>query len=122
MVNPTPEQSTFFSWFNRFLTSPFLLIGIGLLVLVGSAVWYLRHRQRVEPPAIGSWETLEGQLQDSTSETEVIDVAMKLDLGRAYIDMGDSESARKVLEEVIEEGNPTQQEEAKALLVGLLLK
>jgi len=52
----------------------------------------------------------------------VIDVAMKLDLGRAYIDMGDSESARKVLEEVIEEGNPTQQEEAKALLVGLLLK
>ena len=122
VVNPTPEQSTFFSWFNRFLTSPFLLIGIGLLVLVGSAVWYLRHRQRVEPPAIGSWETLEGQLQDSTSETEVIDVAMKLDLGRAYIDMGDSESARKVLEEVIEEGNPTQQEEAKALLVGLLLK
>ena len=122
VVNPRPEQSTFFSWFNRFLTSPFLLIGIGLLVLVGSAVWYLRHRQRVEPPAIGSWETLEGQLQDSTSETEVIDVAMKLDLGRAYIDMEDSESARKVLEEVIEEGNPTQQEEAKALLVGLLLK
>ena len=69
------------------------MIGIGLLVLVGSAVWYLRHRQRVEPPAIGSWETLEGQLQDSTSETEVIDVAMKLDLGRAYIDMEDSESA-----------------------------
>ena len=122
VVNPTPEQSTFFSWFNRFLNSPFLLIGIGLLVLVGSAVWYLRHRQRVEPPAVGSWETLEGQLQDSTSEAEVIDVAMKLDLGRAYIDMGDSESARKVLEEVIEEGNPIQQEEAKTLLVGLLLK
>ena len=89
---------------------------------MGTAVWYLRHRQRAEASATGSWETLEGQLQDNTSETEVIDVDMKLDLGRAYIDMGDSEAAHKVLEEVIEEGNPTQQEEAKTLLVGLLLK
>ena len=122
VVNSRPEEPTFLSWFSHFLISPFLLIGIGLLVLVGTAVWYLRHRQRAEASATGSWETLEGQLQDNTSETEVIDVDMKLDLGRAYIDMGDSEAAHKVLEEVIEEGNPTQQEEAKTLLVGLLLK
>jgi pilus assembly protein FimV len=47
---------------------------------------------------------------------------MNLDLGRAYIDMGDLEAARKVLEEVIEEGDAIQQKEAKTLLVGLLLK
>jgi len=126
-------QSTFLSWVGGFLTAPLLLIGMGLFVLVGTAVWYLRHRQRAEITVAGRWETLETHLpnnmsiienegKNKTTESEVIDVGMNLDLGRAYIDMGDLEAARKVLEEVIEEGDAIQQKEAKTLLVGLLLK
>ena len=43
----------------------------------------------------------------------------KLDLARAYIDMGDADSARGVLEEVIDEGDDNQSGEAKRLLEGL---
>ena len=43
-------------------------------------------------------------------------VATKLDLARAYIDMGDSEGAREMLEEVLHEGDAQQQSDAQALL------
>ena len=133
IVTPRAEQSTLFSWVGGLLVTPLFLIGMGLLVLVGTAVWYLRHRHRTEATVAGRWETLETHLQENmsttenngsqkTSEPEVVDVGMKIDLGRAYIDMGDSEAARKTLEEVLEEGDSIQQEEAKTLLVGLLLK
>jgi pilus assembly protein FimV len=42
--------------------------------------------------------------------------ATKLDLARAYIDMGDMEGARDILQEVLSEGNNTQKDEAKGLL------
>jgi pilus assembly protein FimV len=42
--------------------------------------------------------------------------ATKLDLAKAYIDMGDAEGARDILNEVVSEGNPEQQQEAKELL------
>jgi len=42
--------------------------------------------------------------------------ATKLDLARAYIDMGDLEGAKDILNEVVTEGNTAQQEEAKGLL------
>ncbi|MGP5895334.1 FimV/HubP family polar landmark protein, partial [Pseudomonas aeruginosa] len=35
---------------------------------------------------------------------------------RAYIDMGDSEGARDILDEVLAEGNDSQQAEARELL------
>jgi pilus assembly protein FimV len=44
------------------------------------------------------------------------EVATKLDLIRAYIDMGDNESARNILTEVVEEGNDNQKQEAEELL------
>ena len=43
-------------------------------------------------------------------------VGTKLDLARAFIDMGDTEGARGSLEEVMAEGNEEQKAEAKALL------
>ena len=43
-------------------------------------------------------------------------VGTKLDLARAYIDMGDNDSARDILAEVIEEGNDQQKQEAKGLV------
>lgn len=42
--------------------------------------------------------------------------ATKLDLARAYIDMGDMEGARDILQEVLNEGNAPQKDEAKGLL------
>ena len=47
---------------------------------------------------------------------DVDEVSTKLDLARAFIDMGDTEGARGSLEEVIAEGNEEQKAEAKALL------
>jgi pilus assembly protein FimV len=44
------------------------------------------------------------------------EVGTKLDLARAYIDMGDTEGARGILGEVLSEGNDTQQGEARELL------
>ncbi len=44
------------------------------------------------------------------------EAATKLDLARAYIDMGDKEGARDILAEVLEEGRDEQKREAQALL------
>ncbi|RLJ21878.1 hypothetical protein DJ030_03245 [bacterium endosymbiont of Escarpia laminata] len=44
------------------------------------------------------------------------EVNTKLDLARAYVEMGDEEGARSILEEVATEGNDEQQEEATQLL------
>jgi pilus assembly protein FimV len=44
------------------------------------------------------------------------EVGTKLDLARAYIDMGDPEGARSILEEVLDEGDPTQRREAQGLI------
>lgn len=44
------------------------------------------------------------------------EVATKLDLARAYIDMGDMEGAKDILSEVTEEGSDEQKQEAQALL------
>lgn len=60
--------------------------------------------------AAADQETEEGIL-DSGDE-----VGTKLDLARAYIDMGDPDSARNILEEVLEEGNPEQRNEAEDLV------
>jgi len=47
---------------------------------------------------------------------EVDEVGTKLDLARAYVDMGDSDGARGILNEVIEEGDDSQKSQAKELL------
>lgn len=44
------------------------------------------------------------------------EVATKLDLARAYIDMGDTEGAKDILSEVSQEGNDEQKREAAELL------
>ncbi|PVV16028.1 MAG: hypothetical protein B6D77_01375, partial [gamma proteobacterium symbiont of Ctena orbiculata] len=51
---------------------------------------------------------------DSTDE-----ITTKLDLARAYIDMGDIEGAKSILDEVSSEGSDAQQKEAQELLNGL---
>lgn len=48
-----------------------------------------------------------------TTEDEV---ATKLDLARAYMDMGDPDGAQSILDEVMKEGNESQRREAEELL------
>ncbi|WDM58068.1 LysM peptidoglycan-binding domain-containing protein [Pseudomonas sp. NEEL19] len=48
------------------------------------------------------------------------EVATKLDLARAYIDMGDSQGARDILDEVVKDGDDTQRQEAKDMLSRLV--
>jgi pilus assembly protein FimV len=71
---------------------------------------------------------LEGVAEDEgTKELPVADfgeatlseVGTKLDLARAYIDMGDPAGARTILEEVVSEGDEGQKVEAQQLLEGL---
>ncbi len=47
------------------------------------------------------------------------EVGTKLDLARAYMDMGDPEGARSILEEVVNEGSASQKQEAQRLIEAL---
>ena len=47
------------------------------------------------------------------------EVGTKLDLARAYMDMGDPEGARSILEEVVQEGSASQKQEASRLIESL---
>ncbi len=55
-------------------------------------------------------------LEFDTDITTTDEVATKLDLARAYIDMGDAEGARSILSEVTQEGNAAQKKEAQELM------
>ena len=55
-------------------------------------------------------------IEDLMLPDDVDEVSTKLDLARAFIDMGDSEGARSSLDEVVSEGNDEQKAEATSLL------
>ena len=55
-------------------------------------------------------ESGDGELADMD------EVSTKLDLARAYIDMGDPDGARSILDEVIEEGSDEQKDEARGIM------
>jgi len=47
------------------------------------------------------------------------EVATKLDLAKAYEEMGDKDGARELLKEVVKEGDPAQQQQAQTMLQAL---
>jgi pilus assembly protein FimV len=65
--------------------------------------------------AVGSVSDID-DISDLMLPDDVDEVSTKLDLARAFIDMGDTEGARGSLEEVMSEGNDEQKAEAAALL------
>ncbi|HEX6995578.1 MAG TPA: FimV/HubP family polar landmark protein [Gammaproteobacteria bacterium] len=65
--------------------------------------------ETVEQSAVG------GPLDPHT----MTEIGTKLDLARAYIDMGDPEGARSILEEVLDEGDAGQRREAQGLIDAL---
>jgi pilus assembly protein FimV len=73
-----------------------------------------------------------GRFQAQTNKLKSVDVPLselepvtmsevgtKLDLARAYMDMGDPEGARSILEEVVQEGSASQKQEASRLIESL---
>lgn len=54
--------------------------------------------------------------EDGAFPDDMDEIGTKLDLARAYIDMGDPDGARSILDEVVSEGNDHQQQEAQELL------
>jgi pilus assembly protein FimV len=58
-------------------------------------------------------DDLSAELQEARTMTEV---GTKLDLARAYVDMGDPNGARSILEEVLDEGDDGQRQQARQLL------
>ncbi|MFJ4110399.1 FimV/HubP family polar landmark protein [Pseudomonas sp. NPDC089758] len=84
--------------------------------------------QNLESPSLEPHFTAE----DAAQEPEPLDdldfdffsgsdeVATKLDLARAYIDMGDHQGARDILDEVVKDGDDTQRLEAEDMLSRLV--
>lgn len=69
----------------------------------------------VEPAA----ESIDDMGEDFDFFSDTDETTTKLDLARAYVDMGDAEGARDILDEVISEGSDKQQQEAREMLAKL---
>ncbi|WP_339544558.1 FimV/HubP family polar landmark protein [Pseudomonas sp. RA_35y_Pfl2_P32] len=86
-----------------------------------------RFSEDLEHPPIGepSFTAEDAALAMDSDEPEfdflsgTDEVATKLDLAQAYIDMGDKDGARDILGEVLSEGNDGQKSEAKEMLARL---
>jgi pilus assembly protein FimV len=70
----------------------------------------------LEPTTRLAAEDVSSDLHDARTMTEV---GTKLDLARAYVDMGDPGGARSILEEVLDEGDDSQKQQAQQLLDSL---
>ena len=62
----------------------------------------------------GDFDTDLDEGMDFLADTDESDT--KLDLARAYIDMGDGDGARDILSEVLQDGNEQQKSEAQSLM------
>ena len=72
--------------------------------------------------AFDSEDTDTGVLEELNLDSESAsgdDVGTKLDLARAYVEMGDQDGARSILEEVVVEGNELQRDDAEKMLAQL---
>jgi len=66
-------------------------------------------------PAFGA-ESMDDDDLDLSDLDDIDEVSTKLDLAKAYLDMGDADGTRSILDEVMTEGNDDQKKEADDLL------
>jgi len=69
-----------------------------------------------EESAADDFEDFDDDLDVLAGEDEC---STKLELAQAYLDMGDPESAKEILDEVVSLGDDAQQDEARKLLEGV---
>ncbi|MDQ2640530.1 MAG: hypothetical protein M3Y79_08115 [Pseudomonadota bacterium] len=70
--------------------------------------------QSFDPGVLDS--TIVDQAPKELEPVTMSEVGTKLDLARAYMDMGDPDGARSILNEVLQEGSESQRQEAQRLL------
>lgn len=63
--------------------------------------------------------SLDERMDESFDAVDADAATTKLELARAYLDMGDAEGARGMLEEVLTEGTQAQRDEAQGLIDGI---
>ena len=93
----------------------------------GDTVEQMRDDATVEQPRpdmaaddAGTVSLEPGEFSDDLSDARTMtEVGTKLDLARAYVDMGDPNGARSILEEVLDEGDEGQRQQAQQLLDSL---
>ncbi len=71
-----------------------------------------QRTQRIDQVTVSDIDSTQRDLEP----VSMSEVGTKLDLARAYMDMGDPDGARSILGEVLAEGSPTQRQEAQRLL------
>ncbi len=72
-----------------------------------------------EPKAVPKTTSLKGVDQDFNFLDDIDETSTKLDLAKAYVEMGDADGARDILDEIIVEGNAAQKQEAREMLAAL---
>jgi len=73
----------------------------------------------IETARLGGGKVTEVDFAIGEEAATMSEVGTKLDLARAYIDMGDPEGARSILDEVVKEGSALQKQEAERLMSSL---
>lgn len=96
---------------------------------IGDTIDQIRDAETVEQPRpsipdgtaeIATMELGPEDMSDDLHEARTMtEVGTKLDLARAYVDMGDPAGARSILEEVLDEGDEGQRQQAQQLLDSL---
>ncbi len=77
------------------------------------------EQPRAAAAAAGGMEMADLSLESSGGEAGGEAIGTKLELAKAYLEIGDKDGAREILQEVAKEGSSSQQEEAKKLIASL---
>lgn len=93
-----------------------ILIGVSRLMRKDSSIDQSSLDNNISQKKISDKTKPQAKDLDLSSNETVSIVGTKLDLARAYVDMGDPVKALNILEEVLDEGNELQRKEAKSLL------
>jgi FimV-like protein len=121
ILNPT-ELLSQWDLLNVLVWTGLILVLMLVLITIGWMITILRRRQ-VDPYFLAEDSTTAasgGLSEDQPLNYSYLagedETASKLDLSKAYIDMGDFENAKIVLENVLEKGNVEQRSDAQKLL------
>lgn len=103
-----------------------LRLGCALLILIFLLLCYFEEDEPELKKQNASIEKKPPELSEENDTRDEYDfmsteqaIPAKLDLARAYMDMGDPSAAKKVLQEVVLKGDETQVHEAKQLIANL---
>ncbi len=126
-VKAAPEKS----FLEEFIEDPIALAGLGgvVLLLGGYGAWAWRRKKASQTTKFQD-SVLDlgglsfdlgtpGEAGAGGADPKWQEVATKLDLAKAYQEMGDKDGARELLNEAVREGDAAQKSQAQQMLSGL---